>query len=152
MMSKPNSHLVESYMGRDWRKVLAAAGVPFLIVTLWYCKNLALFGEFTGSTWSGMNFSKVTSSMLTASELLVLHDNGIISATSLVAPFSFPNKYYSAVPKPPLTGIPVLDQERKASDAPNFNNAVFIEGIPAVRPRCPQDPEGAPRQVCARFR
>jgi hypothetical protein len=111
---------------RDWRKVLAAATVPLLVVTLWYGKNLAQFGEFTGSTWFGINFSKMTNSMLTVPERRALYDNGTISAVSLVPPFSNPDKYYSAVPKPPPTGIPVLDQELKPSSIPNFNNAAFI--------------------------
>ena len=111
---------------RDWRKVLAAAAVPLFIVTLWYGKNLAQFGQFTGSTWFGINFSKMTNSMLTVPERRALYDNGTISAVSLVPPFSNPDKYYSAVPKPAPTGIPVLDQELKPSSIPSFNNAAFI--------------------------
>jgi len=108
------------------RTVLAAAAVPLLIVTLWYGKNLAQFGEFTGSSWFGINFSKMTNSMLTVPERRALYDNGTISAVSLVPPFSNPDKYYGAVPKPGATGIPVLDQELKPSSIPNFNNTLFI--------------------------
>ncbi len=111
---------------KDWRKVLAAAAVPVLIVVFWYGKNLAQTGEFTGSTWFGINFSKMTNSMLTVPERRALYDNGTISAVSMVPPFSNPEKYYSAVPKPGPTGIPVLDQELKPSTIPNFNNTLFI--------------------------
>jgi hypothetical protein len=111
---------------RDWRKVLAAAAVPMLIVTFWYGKNLAQFGQFTGSTWFGINFSKMTNSMLTVPERRALYDNGTISAVSMVPPFSNPDKYYSALPKPTPIGIPVLDQELKPSTIPNFNNVLFI--------------------------
>jgi len=110
---------------RDWRKVLAAAAVPVLVVVLWYGKNLFQVGEFTGSTWSGTNFSRMTK-FLTAPERLALYDNGTISAVSLVPPFSNPDEYYSIVSKPPPTGIPVLDQELKPSGDPNFNNTLFI--------------------------
>jgi hypothetical protein len=111
---------------RDWRKALAAAAVPLLVVVLWYGKNLVQVGEFTGSTWFGMNFSKMTNSMLTVAERRALYDNGTISAVSLVPPFSDPDKYYGVVPKPRPTGIPVLDQEMKPSGIPNFNNTLFI--------------------------
>ncbi len=110
---------------RDWRKVVAAAAVPVLVVVLWYGKNLFQVGEFTGSTWSGMNFARMTK-FLTVPERQALYDNGVISAVSLMPPFSNPDKYYSIVPKPPLTDIPVLDQEWKPSGEPNFNNALFI--------------------------
>ena len=112
---------------RDWRKVLAAAAVPLLIVTLWYGKNLAQFGQFTGSTWFGINFSKMTNSMLTVPERRALYDSGTISPVSMVPPFSNPDKYYGALPKPTPTGIPVLDQEMKPSSIPNFNNPLYVD-------------------------
>jgi hypothetical protein len=111
---------------RDWRKVLAAAAVPVLVVVLWYGKNLVQVGEFSGSTWFGINFSKMTNSMLTVTERRALYDNGAISVVSLVPPFGNPDKYYGAVPKPEPTGIPVLDQEMKPSGIPNFNNTLFV--------------------------
>ncbi len=111
---------------RNWRKVLAAAAVPVLVVVLWYGKNLVQVGEFSGSTWFGMNFSKMTNSMLTVAERRALYGNGTVSAVSLVPPFSEPDKYHGAIPKPEPTGIPVLDQEMKPSGIPNFNNTLFI--------------------------
>jgi NADH:ubiquinone oxidoreductase subunit 3 (subunit A) len=108
------------------RIVLAAAAVPVLVVALWYGKNLAQVGEFTGSTWFGINFSKMTNSMLTVPERRALYDNGTISAVSLVPPFSNPDRYYGAVPKPGATGVAVLDQEMKPSGIPNFNNTLFV--------------------------
>jgi hypothetical protein len=111
---------------RDWRRVLAAAVVPVLVVVLWYGKNLVQVGEFSGSTWFGMNSSKMTNSMLTVPERGVLYDNGTISAVSMVPPFSDPDKYAGAIPRPGPTGIPVLDQEMKPSGVPNFNNTLFV--------------------------
>jgi len=122
------------------RAVLAAAAVPVLIVALWYGKNLIQAGEFTGSTWFGINFSKMTNSMLTVPERRDLYDNGTISAVSMVPPFSSPDKYAGKTGTVPgrqerpqsgtvpifPTGIPVLDQEMKPSGIPNFNNTLFI--------------------------
>jgi hypothetical protein len=45
---------------KDWQKVLAAAAVPVLVVVFWYGKNLIQIGEFTNSTWFGINLSKMT--------------------------------------------------------------------------------------------
>jgi hypothetical protein len=112
---------------RDWRKVLAAAAVPVLVVALWYGKNLIQIGEFSGSTWFGANFSKMTNSMLTAPQRRALHDDGAISAVSLVPPFGNPDEYYGVLPKPLPTGIPVLDQEMKPSGVPNFNNRLYVD-------------------------
>jgi hypothetical protein len=111
---------------RDWRRVLAAAVVPVLVVALWYGKNLVKVGEFTGSTWFGMSFSKMTNSMLTVPERRALYDNGTISAVSMVPPFSEPDKYNVSIAKPEPTGIPVLDQEMKPSGVPNFNTTMFV--------------------------
>ena len=111
---------------RDWRKVLAAAAVPVLLVVLWYGKNLVQFGEFSGSTWFGINFSKMTNSMLTVPERRALYDIGTISAVSLVPPFGNPDKYAGVLPQPVPTGIPVLDQNMKPSGTPNFNNILFV--------------------------
>jgi len=109
---------------RDWRKVLAAAAVPVLVVTFWYGKNLTLFGQFTGSTWFGMNFSKITNSMLTAPERRELHDSGRISAVSLTPPFSSLDRYGRVEAQP--RGIPVLDQQSRMSGYTNFNNKAYI--------------------------
>ena len=111
---------------RDWRKTLAAAAVPALVVVLWYGKNLVQVGEFTGSTWFGMNFSKMTNSMLAAPERRALYDKGDISGVSLVPPFSAPDDYRNALTSPALTGIPVLDQELKSTGIPNFNSRLYL--------------------------
>jgi len=111
---------------RDWRTVLAAAAAPVLVVGIWYGKNLVQVGEFTGSTWFGMNFSKMTNSMLTVPERRTLLDSGGISAVSMVPPFSEPDKYSVAIAKPEANGVPVLDQEMKPSRVPNFNNTLFV--------------------------
>ncbi len=106
-----------------WRRVLAAAAVPVLVVALWYGKNSVQVGEFTGSTWFGMNFSRMTSMMLTGAERWKLHRDGTISDVSMVPPFSDPGRY-SLRPVP--TGIPVLDQVKKPSGRANFNNSLYI--------------------------
>jgi len=111
---------------REWRKVLAAAAIPLLVVTYWYGKNLVQFGQFTGSTWFGMNFARIAGIAVSDQELRMMRNSGAISAVSLVHPFRSPDEYYSAVPKPRPTGIAVLDQEKKPSGASNLNNIVYV--------------------------
>ena len=119
--------IVLAYLRRKgWRKVLSAAAVPVLIVVFWYGKNLVQFGQFTGSTWFGMSFAKITVGELTTAERRVLYDSGTISAVSLLSPFSSPEEYYRTVPKQSTTGIPVLDQETKPSGFPNYNNVLYV--------------------------
>jgi hypothetical protein len=111
---------------KDWRKVLAAAAIPLFVVAFWYGKNLVQFGQFTGSTWFGMNFSRMANAAVTRPERQALYDRGAISAVSFIRPFRAPDNYHEMVPMPPPTGIPVLDQEMKPSGVPNFNNSIFI--------------------------
>jgi hypothetical protein len=110
---------------RDWRKVLAAAAVPVLVVVLWYGKNLVQVGQFTGSTWFGMNFSRITNSRLTKPERQALYDDGAISPISMIQPFRLLECYGDAPGQ--STGIPVLDQEVKPSGSPNFNNRRYVD-------------------------
>jgi hypothetical protein len=111
---------------REWRKVVAAAAVPVLVVALWYGKNLVLFGEFTGSTWFGMSLARMTDAALDRGERQALRESGAISPISFVTPFRAPQQYYGLVPKPPVSGIPVLDQDLKPSGEPNYNNLVYV--------------------------
>lgn len=111
---------------RDWRTILTAAAIPLIVVAFWYGKNLVQFGQFTGSTWFGMNFSRMANAAVTRPERQALYDRGAISAVSFIRPFRAPDEYHEIVPMPPPTGIPVLDQEMKPSGVPNFNNSLFV--------------------------
>lgn len=111
---------------REWRRIALGLALPLALLSGWYAKNAVLFGEFTASTWFGMNFSKMTNSMLRFEERRELQAAGTISAISLVPPFSDLEKYEPHLEPVPLTGIPVLDQRRKPNGIPNFNNVAYI--------------------------
>ncbi|MGQ9708430.1 MAG: hypothetical protein ACUVUR_06090, partial [bacterium] len=49
---------------QNYKPIALGFILPFLLVTGWYVKNAILFNQFTASTWFGMNFSKMTNSML----------------------------------------------------------------------------------------
>ena len=120
------------------KRILAALAVPLLLVVLWYGKNLLIFGQFTATTWTGLNFSKMTNGMLSAEERWQLAQRGDISGVSLVPPFRYVEDYRQYLELPAPTGIPVLDEPLKQSGVPNFNHKLYIEagrrsGVDAVR-------------------
>jgi len=107
------------------RRVVLACAVPVAVLLFWYGKNLVMFGQFTGSTWFGLSFSKITNGMLWFEERNELHSRGVISDLSLLPPFSDLDKYGRYVPLP-ATGIPALDQRLKPSGVPNYNNLAYV--------------------------
>ncbi len=112
---------------KHWKQLVAGAAVPVLLVFTWYAKNLVLFRQFAATSWSGMNFSKITNAMLTEAERKQLYDQGIISALSLVPPFSDLAAYGQYLSLPESTGIPALDQHLKQSGIVNFNHLAYIQ-------------------------
>lgn len=112
---------------RYWKTIALSFFIPFLLVFCWYGKNAILFRQFTASTWLGMNFSKMTNSMLWPEERKELYKSGTISPVSLIPPFSELEKYEPYLEPQPLSGVSVLDQRKKASGVPNFNNIAYIQ-------------------------
>jgi len=116
------------YRRKNWKKIALAAGVPFLLCFLLYAKNAHEFGGFSGSTWFGMNFARLTTWRLPLSDRFSLIDQGKLSTLSLIKPFRKLETYqrHSHVPLAESTGIPVLDQTQKSTEAPNLNNLTYI--------------------------
>lgn len=111
---------------REWKRIVVGFTIPFILVLGWYVKNAILFGEFTASTWFGMNFSRITTCMLSLEERKQLNNTGVISVFSTLTAFGDLDQYKPYLKLVPLTGIPVLDQRRKASGFPNLNNIAYI--------------------------
>ena len=107
----------------DWRRVLVAAALPVLCVTFWYGKNMVQQGQFTATTWGGMNLSRLINKALTQDEFHTLCADGELSP-SMACPF-VPLSYYGAGDS--STGVPVLDQRVKSSGVPNFNNRCYVD-------------------------
>ena len=108
------------------KRVITIAFVPFLIIFLWYAKNLYVFGSFSSSTFFGMNFARITTNMLSEQEREKLIKDGKISKISSITAFSPLAKYKKYLPKIQKTNIAVLDQELKSHYAPNYNNIAYI--------------------------
>lgn len=106
----------------DWRRTLAVAALPLVLVAGWYARGYVLFGSFGGSSWVGMNLARVVENSASQDEMQRLVDEGKVSKLLRVMPFSAPDKYG---PLPPRTGVRVLDQIRKPGGQPNFNHSVY---------------------------
>lgn len=109
------------------KKVVFAALVPVLLVTAWYAKNYFIAGEFTASTWSGMNVSRITISRLSKIERNHMIKSGQLSEFAGIVPFTWPVSYLTLLPDTQLTGIPILDGLETSSGNPNVHHLVYIE-------------------------
>ena len=113
----------------QWRKIAIVAALPFLLVLAIYVKNEIVFGQFTASSWLGMNtaINRIDYAPLPERERLI--DEGEISPVSLTEPFSTLDQYpaeYSGVPAK-FAAIPALAQSVKSSGDQNYNHYGYIE-------------------------
>ena len=111
----------------QWRKVLLCAAIPGLLLTAIYVKNYLVFGQFTASTWLGLNAWTMTTRNLAEADRKELIRRGVLTPVSLVdreSPLEeFPASYrdVSAFPQ-----VPELVAVRKSTGAPNMNHAGYI--------------------------
>jgi len=110
--------------GLGWG-ILTTAAAPVLLVAALYLKNELVFGEFTSSTWLGMNLATMTVQLLPPEEKQQLLAQGKISDVSLVVPFEPLDRYPARFRTRP-TGIAVLDEVNKPGGDPNFNNLAYV--------------------------
>jgi hypothetical protein len=109
------------------RKVLLAAAAPFAVLFSFYAKNYVLFGEFTASTWTGMNLWQMTSSNLTVGERTSLIAEGKLSEVSRLPPFSALSKYPPAYADTSrFADVEVLSQPYKSTGPGNLNHVAYV--------------------------
>jgi hypothetical protein len=99
--------------------------VPFLVIAMWYLTNHVVSGSTAGGTWLGMSLSKTTTFLVPRAERERWVEQGRLSPYALIPPFSDLEAYRDLLPPTPKTGIPILDNERKASGAVNFHNLAY---------------------------
>jgi hypothetical protein len=109
------------------RKVVFVAFLPILLVTAWYAKNLVTVGEFTASSWAGMNISKIVTFRVPEKDREQMVESGELSKFALLPPFRNPLVYLKLLPDTPLTGIPVLDEPETSLHERNFHHLVYVE-------------------------
>ncbi len=113
--------------------ILAAIFVPLLAVLLVYGKNLYVFKSFTGSTWFGMNFARISTFHVLLKVRQNLVKDGTLSPLALIPPFSKPPKYDSFLMESrgsadyPVHNAPVLDSRNKSNGVVNYNWIGYID-------------------------
>ncbi|MCC6298093.1 MAG: hypothetical protein IT314_02255 [Anaerolineales bacterium] len=115
------------YFMSNRKKICLAALLPLAMVVGWYGKNYILFGEFTASTWAGMNLSNVTTYRLPPQETSRMIESGALSPFAQIPSFSAPEDYLPLLPNTPTTGIPLLDMTKKSNGRINFHHVVYVE-------------------------
>jgi hypothetical protein len=110
----------------QWRKVLAVAVVPLVLVLGWYVKDFAMFGTTTTSSWLGMNLSRSVLFRAPVPELKSLVHQGILTPLALVPAFGGSYKYAPEFVHPQPNPIPALGELTKANGESNLNNPLYI--------------------------
>ena len=137
------------WMNREaWKSVLVFSLLPLVLVGSVYLKNYLTFGFFGGSSWLGMNISRVaTHSTLDHSlgelmhmpysrkekemkmHLEKLREKGKIHSSILVGGFKplnrYPETYRKEIPER-FKGIPALTKEFKSSGHSNMNHYDYL--------------------------
>jgi hypothetical protein len=115
--------LVLFFDWKNWRKVLLVFCIPFLLATAWYAKNYFVFGQFTGSTWFGMNMSRIATYSLPHDLRDPLIQQGKLSSlASMTSIFDYRLDQHQTL----KTGIPALDEVYKTPGNYNYNNINVI--------------------------
>ena len=111
----------------EHKKVILVAFLPMLLVTAWYTKNLFSVGEFSASSWAGMNISKISTFRVPEKERKQMVKAGELSKFALLPPFRNPSAYLKLLPDTPLTGIPVLDEPETSLGNRNHHHLIYVE-------------------------
>jgi hypothetical protein len=105
------------------RAVVVAALVPCVVVAAFQIKQWSLFGLVSGSSWFGCNLTTMTAGMRPEKQEAL--SQGKVSPLVNVYRNDTPEVYKRYV-SVPVTGIPILDLERKTGGEPNFHNLVYV--------------------------
>ncbi len=115
----------------DWKRVGAVALVPLVAIVAVYANVLRVAGTFTSSTSLGVSLAKITTFQLPEDERRAMVASDELSPLALVPPFTPVPGYAELLPAPPVTGVPVLDDEVKTFDDGttwiNFNNLLYAD-------------------------
>lgn len=106
------------------RRLVLAALLPLVMVGAWYAKNQYLFGQFSASSWLGMNLARI---MLGKPQQLALIQADTTERIAQQGPFKTITAYEPYLPPNHRYGnIPVLQQKLKSTGEPNYNHIGFL--------------------------
>jgi hypothetical protein len=111
---------------RQWRRVLAVAAVPVLVVLTWYVKDAVLFGTSTTSSWLGMNVARLVLFKAPPSVVSQLEHQGTLTPLASVPAFGGPKTYVPRFVRPTPSSVAALGPLYKKDGATNFNNPIYI--------------------------
>jgi hypothetical protein len=107
--------------------LLLAAALPALVAIAPYAKNTLVHGRFEASSWAGFGLARKTyhqEPLALRTEQALRGDRPAIEGVPV---FTTIEHYALAVPLPPPSGVPVLDQPRKSSGEVNYHHAITAE-------------------------
>jgi hypothetical protein len=110
----------------QWRRVLAVAMAPLLLLSVWYVKNEVLFHTDTTSSWFGMNLARITTEQAPPGQIRALIAAKKLSPQAATFPFLPLSAYGDTLTSHGSTGVAVLDQRTKSDGVPNFNDINYI--------------------------
>jgi hypothetical protein len=111
------------------RTAIVGAIIPAMLVLSVYTKNFVEFGFFGSSSWMWLGTSRMVMTSKPAEFVDTLVRDGVLPATARVGAFDTVDAQETVFPRPPLTGIPILDRREKAPGWTNFNHSIFAAEI-----------------------
>ncbi len=119
------------------RTMVAAIGIPLLVIGGWSAKNQVLFGESSLSSWTGMNLLRSVGPAVAPQDIAKLHEAGTISGVAVVGPFSDYAGYEPVMPPCAASHTDAVLTQRmrypaptsvvpSPSPTPNFNYECYL--------------------------
>jgi len=109
------------------RKIVLAAVLPFVLILSLYCMNLMVFGDFSTSSWLGMNVLNVVTTNVSMEDRRLMVADGKLSELALIERFlplaEYPSRYQDVKR---YRDIPALTVATKSTGAPNYNHLAYL--------------------------
>jgi len=97
------------------KKILAGLALSLVLVSFWYIKNYVIFGQFSTSSWIGMNLAR------TVFHDAPLHDSSRIEAIEPFSKLSDYKPFLTGNPEAKYAGLDDRDLLREKKDDSNLN-------------------------------
>lgn len=112
--------------GTARRRIAVVSIIVIAAISSLYIKNYVLFGQFSASSWLGMNLARITVMKVDSLSRLSMVEDGRLSPVSMVRPFR-PLSAYRCTSVWKGRDIPVLTAPVKTTGQPNLNHYCYLE-------------------------